>query len=402
MLIFLQNVAFTVLPFVVLITVVVTVHEFGHFLVARSFGVAVDRFAIGFGRSLVSWKDRAGVEWRIGWLPLGGYVKFSGDENAASVPDKNDLESLRSSIIAREGPGAELRYLHFKPLWQRTLIILAGPAANFLLASVAFAVCIGVFGQATTTARVAKVEAGSAAAAAGIRPGDLIKGADGRLFRDFEDIRAYVQIRAGVPIDFLIDRGGHDIHVLARPHPVQEASPFGGAATVGLLGLASLGREVRHYGPIEAIGLGVNQTWEATTSTYYYLGRIVTGQMSADQLHGVIGMAHASGEITRQVVTQARQAGVNWAFAESQFLLQFIGLISVSVGLFNLLPIPVLDGGHLLFHAYEWVTRKPPSMVLQAAGYRVGLALLVGLMLFAAWNDIQRLPLFHSFGSLFS
>ena len=402
MLIFLQNVAFTVLPFVLLITVIVTVHEFGHFLVARSFGVAVDRFAIGFGRSLVSWKDRAGVEWRIGWLPLGGYVKFSGDENAASVPDKNDLEGLRASIIAREGPGAELRYLHFKPLWQRALIILAGPAANFLLASVAFAICIGIFGQATTAARVANVEPGSAAALAGMQPGDLILGADGRSFRDFEDIRAYVQLRAGVPIDFLIDRGGRDIHVVASPRPFQEASPFGGAATVGLLGLASPGRELHRYGPIEAMGLGITQTWEVTAQTSYFLGRMVTGRMSADQLHGVIGMAHASGEITKQVVTEARQAGVNWAVAESQFMLQFIGLISVSVGLFNLLPIPVLDGGHLLFHAYEWVTRKPPSVVLQAAGYRVGLALLVGLMLFAAWNDLQSLHVFRSFGSLFS
>jgi regulator of sigma E protease len=129
---------------------------------------------------------------------------------------------------------------------------------------------------------------------------------------------------------------------------------------------------------------------------------MITGQMSADQLGGVIGMAHASGEITKQVVAEAKQDGVNWAIGESQFLLQFIGLISVSVGLFNLLPIPVLDGGHLLFHAYEWVTRKPPSVVLQAAGYRVGLALLVGLMLFATWNDLQRLRVFHSFGSLFS
>jgi regulator of sigma E protease len=399
---FLQNVAFTVLPFVLLITVIVTVHEFGHFLVARWFGVAVDRFAIGFGRSLVSWKDRAGVEWRVGWLPLGGYVKFSGDENAASVPDKNDLESLRASIIAREGPGAERRYLHFKPLWQRSLIILAGPAANFLLAILTFATCIGVFGQATTTARVARVEPGSAAAAAGIQPGDLILGADGRFIRDFEDLRVYVQFRAGVPIDFLVDRGGRDIHLLARPRPVQEPSPFGGAATVGRLGLGPVEREIRHYGPIEAVGLGAAQTWEVTTSTAFYLGRMVTGQMSADQLGGVIGMAHASGEITKQVVTEAKEAGVNWVVAESQFLLQFIGLISVSVGLFNLLPIPVLDGGHLLFHAYEWVTRKPPSVVLQAAGYRVGLALLVGLMLFAAWNDLQRLRVFHSFGSLFS
>jgi regulator of sigma E protease len=399
---FLQNAAFTVLPFVLLITVIVTVHEFGHFLVARWFGVAVDRFAIGFGRAIVSWTDRAGVEWRIGWAPLGGYVKFSGDENAASVPDKDDLKSLRASIIAREGPGAEHRYLHFKPLWQRSLIILAGPAANFLLATAAFAIFIGLFGQASAPARASDVDPGSAAAIAGILPGDLILATDGHPVRDFEALRVYVQVRARAPIDLLVDRGGREIHLTARPAAVAESSPFGGTATIGRLGLRTAGVELRHYGPVESIGLGAAQTWQVTTSTAFYLGRMITGHMSADQLGGVIGMMHASGEITKQVVTGARETGASWVVGESQFLLQFIGLVSVSVGLFNLLPIPVLDGGHLLFHVYEWVTRKPPSMVLQAAGYRVGLALLVGLMLFATWNDLQRLRVFHSFGSLFS
>jgi regulator of sigma E protease len=399
---FLQNVAFTVLPFALLITVVVTVHELGHFLVARWCGVAVDRFAIGFGRSLLKWTDRSGVEWRIGWLPLGGYVKFSGDENAASVPDKNDLESLRASIIEREGHGAERRYLHFKPLWQRSLIIVAGPAANLVLAIVAFALCIGIFGQVTTTAKVSKVEPGSAAAVAGVQAGDVILGADGRTIRDFEALRAYVQFRVRVPIDLLVDRGGREIHLIAQPRAATEASPFGGNATVGRLGLGGGDSVIRRYGPIEALGLGAAQAWEVTTSTVFYLGQMVTGRMPANQLGSVVGMLHASGEITKQVVVGASEAGVNWAGAEAQFLLQFVGLISVSVGLFNLLPIPVLDGGHLVFHAYEWVTRKPPSAVLQAAGYRVGLALLVGLMLFATWNDLQRLRVFPSLGSLFS
>jgi regulator of sigma E protease len=399
---FIENVATTLLPIILLITVIVTVHEFGHFLVARWFGVAVDRFAIGFGRAIFSHKDKAGIEWRIGWLPLGGYVKFSGDENAASVPDRNDLAELRASIVAREGPGAERRYLHFKPLWQRSLIILAGPLSNFLLAIVAFAITAGVFGQVVTVPRISGVKPDSAAAAAGIQPGDLVLGANGRSIHDFEDLRVYVQFRPGVPIDMLIDRGGRAIHVIARPRPVEESSPFGGKVTVGLLGLETSGGQIRHFGPIEAVARGAAQTWEVTSSTAYYLGRIVTGQMSASQLHGVIGMAHASGEITRQVMSEAKSAGVSWVVAESQFLLQFIGLISISVGLFNLLPIPVLDGGHLLFHAYEWVTRRPPSMILQAAGYRVGLALLVGLMLFAAWNDLQRLRVFPSLGGLFS
>ena len=398
----LQNVAFTLIPFVLLITVIVTVHELGHFLVARAFGVAVDRFAIGFGRAIVQWRDRGGVEWRIGWLPLGGYVKFSGDENAASVPDRTDLEQLRASIITKEGPGAEKRYLHFKPLWQRSLIILAGPLANLLLAVAVFALCIGVFGQATSTSRVAAVDPGSAAQAAGFRPGDVILRTDSRPVRDFEDLRVYVQFRAGVPIDFLVDRGGQPIHLVARPRAVQQPSPFGGSATIGRLGIQNQGFKIHHYGPLEAVKLGASQTWDVAASTGFYVSRIITGQMPADQLGSLIGMAHATGSMTKQAVADAKEAGVSWAIPEAQLLLRLIGLISVSVGLFNLLPIPVLDGGHLLFHAYEWVTRRPPSQPLQAAGYRVGLALLVGLMLFATWNDLQRLRVFHSLGSLFS
>ena len=227
--VFLQSAAFTLLPFALVIMVIVTVHEFGHFLVARCFGVAVDRFAIGFGRSLLSWKDRAGVEWRIGWLPLGGYVKFSGDENAASVPDKNDLESLRASIISREGPGAELRYLHFKPLWQRALIILAGPAANFVLAIVVFAACAGFFGQrrrqkqrcrtSHRAARRLRLECGRAT-----------------LSWTPTDIPCAILRMSGFmcssglefPSTLLIDRGGRDINVVARPRAVQEPNPFGG------------------------------------------------------------------------------------------------------------------------------------------------------------------------------
>ena len=183
---------------------------------------------------------------------------------------------------------------------------------------------------------------------------------------------------------------------------MEEPSPFGGGQSVGRLGLTARGGEFRRYGPLEALGLGAAKTWDVTATTAFYLGRIVTGKVSADQLHSFIGIAHASGAITKQAVAMADEAGVSWLIAETFFLLQLAGLISVSVGLLNLLPIPVLDGGHLLFHAYEFVARRPPGPRLQAAGYRVGLALLVGLMLFATWNDLQRLRVFHIFGSLFS
>jgi regulator of sigma E protease len=400
----LQTVAVAVATYLPVVMVVVTVHEFGHFLVARAFGVAIDRFAIGFGRALVSWKDRGGVEWRIGWLPLGGYVKFSGDENAASVPNADDLADMRAAIIAREGPGAERRYLHFKPLWQRSLIILAGPAANFVLAIALFAVFFGVFGRPITSTRVSTVVPASAAAKAGFLPGDVLLSADGRKMDSFEDLQFYVQYRAGVPIDFALDRAGRLLHITARPAASSEPSLFGGVQTVGRIGLGAQGEVLQRCGPLEAIALGAAKTSDIAGATVFYLGRIVTGQVSADQLHSVIGIARASGAMTEQAVAMGREAGVSGFVAVSFFLLQLAGLISVSVGLLNLLPIPILDGGHLLFHAYEWVARRPAGAALQAAGYRVGLALLVGLMLFATWNDLdlQRLRVFHFFGSLFS
>ena len=398
----LQNALFYLAPFLLVITVIVVVHELGHFLTARAFGVAIDRFSIGFGRAVASWKDRSGVEWRIGWLPLGGYVRFTGDENAASVPDQDDLAAMRAAIIAREGVGAEKKHLAFEPLWQRSLIVLAGPAANFLLSIALFAVFFGAFGEPVTSTRVDLVVPAGAAANAGFQPGDEILRADGQAMRSFQDVQFYVQYRAGAPIDFTVRRAGQALHLIATPSAAREPSPFGGDQSVGRLGLMARGGTLRRYGPIEALGKGVDKTWDVTATTLFYLGRIVTGHVSADQLHSFVGIAHASGSITRQAVAAAQGAGVNWMIAVVYFLIQMTALMSVSVGLLNLLPIPTLDGGHLLFYAYESVLRHPPRASVQAAGYRAGLALLVGLMLFATWNDLQRLRVFHFLGSLFS
>lgn len=401
MMAFLQDAIDYVLPFLLVICVIVTIHELGHFVTARAFGVAIDRFSIGFGRPLASWRDRGGVEWAIGWLPLGGYVRFAGDENVASVPDKADLATMRADIVAREGVGAEKKYLHFKPLWQRALIVVAGPAANFLLAVVLFAIGFAVFGQPVSTTRVEVVPAG-AAANAGFQNGDVLLRADGEAMRSFEDVQFYVQFRAGAPIDFTVQRGGRPLQIIVRPAAVQVPSPFGGAETIGRLGLTAPVGKLQRYGPVEAVGMGAAKTLAVTRTTIFYLGRIVSGQVGANQLHSVVGIADASGAMTKQAVTLAHDARVSWVAAVSFVLIQLAGLLSVSVGLLNLMPIPVLDGGHLLFYAYEWVARRPLQAKVQAAGYRVGLALLVGLMLFATWNDLQRLRVFHFFGSLFS
>jgi regulator of sigma E protease len=404
MLAFLANAALYVVPILVIITFIVTIHELGHFLVARACGVAVDRFSIGFGRAIFSFKDRWGVEWRLAWLPLGGYVKFSGDENAASVPDEDDLDSLRERIIEREGVGAEKRYFAFKPLWQRALVVIAGPAANFVLSIALFAILFATLGEAVVQGPIDKVAPGSAAARAGLRSGDEIVAADNHVIRGFEDLQEYVIYRDGVPIDLTVKRAGQLIHLQATPARQQVKSLFGGSQNGGLLGvsLAPQKPTIVHYDPITAVGMGAMRTWKTVETTGFYFSRIVTGGVSASQLHGMIGTATAAGEVTRQSISDAPGDPAVQVLEVVINLVSFCALISVSVGLVNLLPIPVLDGGHLLFYAYEWVVRRPLSAGIQAAGYRVGLALLVCLMLFANVNDLHLQKVFHFFGALFS
>jgi regulator of sigma E protease len=391
--------------FPIVIGFVVTVHELGHFLAAKWLGAAVDRFAIGFGRALVSRRDRSGVEWRIGWIPVGGYVRFAGDDNVASIPNAEELEDLRRSIVAREGPKAVGRYFHFKPAWQRAIIVLAGPAANFILAIILFAGLLMTIGREVLPARVALVQPGSAAAAAGFRPGDLITGADGERIEAFDDLQQFVRVRAGVPIDFTVSRDGRTVHLRAVPRSELVDDPVGGPQHVGIIGLAPRQGEadiVRlRYGPLQAIGEGARRTWDIVATTVYYLGRLVTGQVSADGLRGPIGIAAATGKVAALGAAGATSLGGVIAGVGIN-LLQVAALISVSLGFMNLIPLPVLDGGHLLFCAYEAVARRPLAAKVQAAGYRLGLALVLGLMLFATWNDLQRLRVLKLLGGLFS
>jgi regulator of sigma E protease len=402
MMAFLQSVLVHVGPFLLVISLIVTIHEFGHFLTAKAFGVAIDSFSIGFGPAIFSVRDRSGVEWRVGCLPLGGYVKFAGDANIASVPDQNGLAEMRDEIVRRDGAGAERAYLPFKPLWQRALISLAGPGANFILAIALFAVFFLVFGKPVSSNRVSAVVPASAAARAGFRVGDVVLQADNKPIHTFEDLQFYVQYRGGVPIDFTVERDGRPLVLLARPDTRQEDSAFGGKQATGVLGLAARGGGQAPVGVFEGLGLGVTRTWDVTATTLFYIGRIASGQVGVDQLHSFVGIAVASGSITQQAVDEARTAKVSWIITVGQVLLQMAALLSVSVGILNLMPIPILDGGHLLAYAYEAIVRRPPPAAVQIAGYRAGLALLVGLMLFATWNDLGRQRVFHLFGSLFS
>lgn len=403
---FVQTALIYAVSFLFVLTFVVTVHELGHFLAAKSFGVAIDRFSIGFGKTLASWRDKSGVEWRIGALPLGGYVRFTGDVNDASVPDEQNLEEMREWIEYEEGKEAVKRYFHFKPLWQRAVVVAAGPIANFVLATVLFAALMMTVGEVVSSARVGAVLPGSPAERAGFASGDVILEADHRRIASFQDLQRYVMLRGGLPIEFTVERGGAEVELTATPVVTTVTDPIAGEQEVGLLGLQSAGdpsevRRVRHLNPITAIGAGAARTWDVLDTTVFYLGRLIRGEVSADQLGGPIRIAQASGAVA-QVASEGAPDFATMILAAFVGLLGLTAILSVSVGFMNLLPVPVLDGGHLLFYAYEAVARRPLAAKVQAAGYRVGLALLLGFMLFATWNDLQRLSVFNFLGGLFS
>ncbi len=392
-----------IVPFLLVLTVVVTIHELGHFLIARGFGVKVDRFAIGFGRALFSRTDRHGIEWRLGWMPLGGYVKFSGDLDASSVPDKRGLDALKEDIRSQHGAGAERDYFHFKPVWQRMLIVAGGPFANFVLAIFIFTLLFSLVGVEQRPAQVATVDAGSPAASAGFHPGDLITKIDGRPVRDVGEVIRKATMSSGDAVRFTVERSGVEQVLIAVPERRTENDPIAGRVTVGRIGLGLARTPVRHvrYNPVEAVGEGVRQTGDIVGATLSYIGRIFSGRESGDQLSGPLGIAKASGALTNAAVA-ANPAPMAIVVNLLLTLTSFAAILSIGIGFINLMPIPVLDGGHLVFYAYEAVAKKPVGAKVQEAGYRVGLALLACLMLFATWNDLQKLNVFKFLGGLVS
>lgn len=362
-----------IVPFLVMITPIVFFHELGHFLVARACGVRIETFSIGFGPAITSWHDRWGTRWKIACIPLGGYVKFLGDENAASVPDRERLGQL--------SPSERLVAFPFKPLWQRALIVAAGPAANFVLAIVILAAFLMAFGAYVIPAVVGGVVPKSAAAQAGFHPGDTILSVEGTSVQSFDDIRLLVWDRPGQALSVQIARAGKIIALHVTPR-LTNVDMVGGPQKVGQLGIAPVGpKQWKHvgYGVLGATAEACRQTWSVVATTFDQLGRIVTGGAKPSQLTGPIGIAKLSGDV----------AAISWLS-----LFRLAALISISVGLINLFPIPILDGGHLLYYAFEAGLGRPLGARAQDVGFRLGLAVMLGLMLLAAWSDLVRLNLF--------
>ena len=407
MIAFLSGAALSILPILFVLGLVVTVHELGHFLVARWLGVAVDRFSIGFGRPLLMWTDKAGVEWRLGWIPLGGYVRFAGDaEASSSVPDAESLERLKSEIQSREGRGEEQKYFHFKPVWVRAAVAAAGPIANFVLTVVLFSSLLLAMGEMVVTPRIGSVEPNSPAARAGFMKGDVVTAVDGRQITDFSELQRHVSLRTGQAIQFEVQRGPTALTLVATPERRLQVNPLtGGSAHVGVLGVMNSGdpKDVYHrrYNPPQAVVASVKRAYDILDSTVFYLGRLVRGLESGDQLGGPLRTAQISSAVAKAGVDGGKDFGSRLGGATLN-LLNLTAVLSVGIGFMNLLPVPVLDGGHLLFYAFEAVFRRPLGARVQAAGYRVGLALLLGLMLFATWNDLQQLSVFKTLAGLFS
>ena len=363
---------YLVVPFLFVLTVVVFVHELGHFLVARLCGVRILVFSIGFGRELAGFTDRHGTRWKIAAVPLGGYVKFFGDENAASVPDRSTIEAM-SEVDRRES------FFH-QSLAKRAAIVAAGPIANFILAILIFAAVFLVYGRPDNTARVEGITANSAAAAAGFRLGDVVVEIDGRSIASFTDMQRVVRARAEQKLEIVIQRDGRDVVLAAVPTPTEVTDNFGKVHRYGILGIEGP-KERLKVGPIGAVASGIEESWSIIDDTFSYLGRMVTGRESADQLGGPVGIALMSGE--------AAKLGFD-------VLIRWVGAISVSIGLLNLFPIPLLDGGHLLFYGLEALRGRPLSDRTQEIGFRIGFAIVLMLLVFATYNDIPRLfAVFH-------
>ena len=371
-----------IVPFLFVLTIVVFFHELGHFYAARRCGVRVEVFSVGFGRAIASWHDKHGTEWKIGWLPLGGYVKFFGDENEASAPDVEKLKELPDD--------ARGDTLFFKPLWQRAIVVAAGPVANFILAIIIFASLYTLLGQRITDPVIGTVVENSAAERAGMKTGDLITAIDGDEVTTFSQVRRLVTVSAGVPLDFLVKRGGVDLFLTATPDRVLEVDRFGNEYHVGRLGVSVNADEntIRHerYNPITALWMGVEESYFIIEQTFVVLGRIIMGRESAESLGGPIRIAQLSG----QTATLGFVALIN-----------LTAVLSVSIGLINLFPIPMLDGGHLAFYAYEAVFGKPMSERAQEIGMRIGLSMVMMLFIFVTWNDLARLDVFGRVVSFF-
>jgi regulator of sigma E protease len=360
-----------ILPFIFVLSLVVFCHEMGHFLVGRWCGVKVDAFSLGFGPEIAHYIDRHGTRWRLAALPLGGYVRFHGDANAASEPNFDANAAM---------PDSERAVSFFaQDVWKRAAVVAAGPIANFILALVIFTCLFYFDGRQILAPRIETVIEGGRAADAGFRKGDLVLSIDGVKVAGFVDMQRIVSASGDMPLHFVVERDGKTVELDATPERKDTQTPFG-VSRGGVLGVSAASgaqnwRRETFSLPMAAVE-AVRETWYVVARTGSYLGGVVVGRESADQLSGPLRIAEVSGEVAK--------AGV-WP------LFNLAAILSISIGLLNLLPIPLLDGGHLLYYAFEALRGKALTPRAQEFGFKIGLAFVGALMLVATYNDIVRL-----------
>ena len=366
-----------IIPFIVLILVVVFIHEYGHYYFARRYGVGVTDFSIGFGKEIFGWNDKSGTRWKICWIPLGGYVKFFGDRNVFSQADQEKL-------LAKYNEEDRQKLFVLKPLYQRALIVFGGPLANFLLALVIFFSIYTFVGKDFTPAMIAEVQKDSPAMVGGLKQNDVILEIDGNKVESIMDVSKFIMMSTDNLIDFKIKRSYDELILKIKPDTILGEDNLGNKINKRIVGikLSAYNNEINHVklGPAQAVFHAAHEVYYVTTSSLKYLGAMVFGKADTSQLGGPIRIAKISGQV-------------------AEFgLLAFVSMmayISISLGLINLFPIPMLDGGHLMFYAFEKVLGRPLSQKTQEGFFRIGMFLLLSLMFFTTFNDLKDLGLFN-------
>lgn len=350
--------------FLFILTVIVFIHELGHYLVARYNGVRIEVFSVGFGPELFGWTDRLGTRWKISLLPLGGYVKMFG-ENAAGRAGETQATTPEELAVS----------FHHKTVGQRAAIVAAGPVANFILAIVILTAMFVTVGQPFTPPDIGTVQPGSAAEAAGLQPGDVVTRIDRSAIERFEDIQTIVRMNPNVALRFTVQRDGREMTMTAVPQPSELVDRFGNRQMIGLLGVTRMGSSYVRHDPFSAAWRAMGQTFDLSFYTLQAVGEMITGSRSADDLGGPIRIAQMSGQ-----VAESSLIDVFW----------FLAVLSINLGLINLFPVPMLDGGHLMFYGAEAIRGRPVSDRIVEYGFRVGLGLVLTLFVFVTYQDLAR------------
>jgi regulator of sigma E protease len=364
------------IPFLILITIVVFIHEYGHYYFAKKYGVGITDFSIGFGREIFGWNDKSGTRWKICWIPLGGYVKFFGDRNVFSQSEQQEL-------IDQYNDEDKKKLFILKPLYQRAIIVAAGPLANFLLAILIFIMINLFIGKDMTPAIIEEVQKDSPAFVSGLKKNDKILSIDDKKVESILEVSTFINISTSEQIEFKILRNDQELSVLIKPNLVDGTDSLGNPAKKRMIGikLFVLENEFNRQplGPSKAIYYSLKEVWFVTTTSLKYIGKIITGSGDSSQLGGPVKIAKITGQVAERGIVP---------------FLSIMAYISISLGIINLFPIPMLDGGHLMFYLFEKILGKPLSQKTQENFFRIGLFLLFSLMFFVTFNDLRDLGLF--------